>query len=332
MYFKAILLLLIAVYLQTTNCEDSTLQLFTSVTSNPLCNQSSEILHCRNNVPFIEILFIMTLKPKQAKSAVEIGDVAFGLDRSSELQQFSIVYREVPTNLDVNEFFCNTSHRQDYFCANCWDGHGIAIYTYYGLPCAPRCSGYGVAYYLLLEIGFSTLFFALVLAFGVSANSSKWNGYIFYNQIVAIAICSNPMVFALFTQWSPHLPAILHSVYGIWNMDYFRLAIAPFCVSETMSTFGAISCGYIAAVWPLLLILLLSFTMALYQRNIKVVVIFWQVINRMSCGRIQQHLAETNLIHVFATFFLLSYLKALFVSFSILQINNTWEIESKTGL
>ena len=137
--------------------------------------------------------------------------------------------------------------------------------------------------------------------------------------------------FALLTQRSHHLPAILHSVYGIWNMDYFRLAIAPFCVSETMSTFGALSCGYIAAIWPLLLILLLSFVMFLHQRNFKVIVFLWQVINRDSCGRVQQHLAETNLIHTFATFFLLSYLKSLFVSFSLLQITIKFEIESETG-
>ena len=139
------------------------------------------------------------------------------------------------------------------------------------------------------------------------------------------------MVFALLTQRSHYLPAVLHSVYGIWNMDYFRLAIAPFCVSETMSTFGALSCGYIAALWPLFLILFLSFAMVLHKRNIKVIVFLWQVINKISCGCIQQHFAGTNLIHTFATFFLLSYLKSLFVSFSLLRITIKFEIESETG-
>ena len=234
MSLKAILLLEIVVYLQTAHCEDSTPWLFTSASSLMLCNQSSEILHCINNVPLIQIWYVVTVRPKLP---VEIGAVKFGLNRSSGLRKFSKIYREIPTNSNgINAFFCNDSNRQDYFCANCQDDHGIAIYTYYGLPCAPRCSGYGVAFYLLLEIGFSTLFFAFVLAFGISVNSSKWNGYIFYSQILAIAICSNPMVFALLNQQSRHLPAVLHSVYGIWNMDYFRLAIAPFCVGETMST------------------------------------------------------------------------------------------------
>ena len=174
MSLKAILLLEIVVYLQTAHCEDSTPWIFTSASSLILCNQSSEILHCINNVPLIQICYVMTVRPEPSKSPVEIGPVKFGLDHSSRLKNFSVVYREIPPNSNVNDIFCSDSNRQDYFCANCQDDHGIAIYTYYGLPCAPRCSaGYGVAYYLLLEIGFSTLFFAFVFAFGISANSSS---------------------------------------------------------------------------------------------------------------------------------------------------------------
>ena len=325
---KLILLLQIAVCLHTTLGEASTSWLSTSADSmipSFLCNQSFEIIYCANNEFYILIDFVMSTN----SSSITIGKVGFELHSSSGRKYPFICYRKIPLQ-NVNAFFCNHSHRQDYLCATCQDGYGISIYTYYGLPCASRCSDYGIVFYLLLEIGFSTLFFALVFSFGISANSSKWNGFIFYSQIIAIAISTNPLVFTVVSQEGHHLPAILHSLYGIWNMDYFRLAIRPFCVSKTISTLGAVSCGYIAALWPLILIILLSLAMNLHKRNTKVAVYLWHYIKKISCNRTQKHLAGTNLIHVFATFFLLCYLKAIYTSFAILQITVPLDLDMET--
>ena len=325
---KVILLLQIAVCLHTTLCEDSTSWLSSSGDStipSSLCSQSFDIIYCANNELYIPIDYIMSTN----SSSITIAKVVFGFHSRRGLKYPFICYREIPSR-NINAFFCNFSHRQDYFCATCQDGYGIAMYTYYGLPCTPRCSDYGIVVYLMLEIGFSTLFFAFVFSSGMSANSSKWNGFIFYSQIVAIAMSTNSVVFTVIYEVDPHLPAILHSLYGIWNMDYFRLAISPFCVTKTISTLGALSCGYIAALWPLVLILVLSFAMTLHKRNIKVAVYLWHFIKRISCNQIQQHLAGTNLIHVFATFFLLSYLKAIYTSFSILQITVPLHLDMET--
>ena len=58
--------------------------------------------------------------------------------------------------------------------------------------------------------------------------------------------------------------------------------------------------------------------MHLHKRNFKIVVYPWKFINWTCHSTIQWQLAETNLIHTFATFFLLSHLKIAYVSISLI--------------
>ena len=101
---------------------------------------------------------------------------------------------------------------------------------------------------------------------------------------------------------------------------FFKRVIPPFCVNQKLSTLGAITCGYISAVWPLILIILVSLAMELNKRDFKVAVYPWKFIDRVSCGAVKPWFAQTNPVHIFATFFILSYSKILFVSFSLLKV------------
>ena len=52
---------------------------------------------------------------------------------------------------------------------------------------------------------------------------------------------------------------------------FFQASDSAFlCESETVSTLGAITCGYISAVWPLILILLVSLAMELNKRDFRI--------------------------------------------------------------
>ena len=125
------------------------------------------------------------------------------------------------------------------------------------------------------------------------------------------------MLFTIAFQRNSSAALFLFTAYEIWNMNFFRRVIPPFCVSQKMSTLGAITCGYISAVW---LILLVSLAMELNKRDFKVAVYPWKFIDRISCGVVKQWFAQTNPVHIFSTFLILSYSKILFVSFSLLKI------------
>lgn len=296
------------------------------------CKPHTKIVRCFETDTYIQGYYIMTTSSTLTGYPLAIAQSYFGLDRRRGLEEKRALYRKLPQNIsNLTTFFCSDIYRQDFLCAKCQDGCGIAIYTYYGLPCAPQCSDYGIPLYLLLEIGFSTLFFSIIFAIRMSAHSSKWISYLFYSQVIASVIHNNPVIFSGFAQCGHYVPIILQSVYGIWGMDFLRLIIPKFCVSQNITTLAAMSCGYISALWPVILILLVSLAMQLHQRNFKVAVYSWHIINKVSCSRIQRWFAGTNLVHTFSTFFILSYLKAVFVSVYLLNATSHLSFVSENG-
>ena len=169
-------------------------------------------------------------------------------------------YELMPPNLpDVNNFTCGNAHRTDYMCGNCIKGYGPAAYAYYGIPCAPcHHKTRGWLYYILLELGFPTIICVLFLMFQVKITSGFMIGFALYCQIIAnIFTCS--LYFTVLQEKSSVLTQVMLmcTLYGFWNMDFFRLVVPHFCVSEQLSTLGVVSLGYISAVYLLLLTLVL---------------------------------------------------------------------------
>ena len=161
---------------------------FTPDNASKLCSQCGSlknIVRCHREETYIQIYFCMTAMGNESGGyQLTVGKCYFGLDRSRGLSE-GRVFRQLPTNVsEVNEFTCNSTNRKGYFCADCKKDYGIAVYRYYGLPCAP-CHDYGIALYLLLEIGFSTLFFVLVFAAKINVNSGKWIWFVFYCHALA---------------------------------------------------------------------------------------------------------------------------------------------------
>ena len=236
----------------------------------------------------------MTAMGNESKGyQLTVGRCCFGLNRSRGLSK-GRVFRQLPANVsEVNEFTCNSTNRNGYFCADCKKDYGIAVYRYYGLRCAP-CYAYGIALYLLLEVGFSTLFFVLIFAARININSGKWIGFVFYCHALAKELIDN-MLFTIAFQRNSSAALLLFTAYGIGNMDFFRLVIPPFCVSQKLSTL--VTCGYISAIWPLILIVLVSLAMELNKRDFKIAVYPWKFIDRVSYGAVKHWFAQTNPVH-----------------------------------
>ena len=85
------------------------------------------------------------------------------------------VFRQLPTNVSkVNKLICNSTHRSGYFCADegLWN---CSVQVLWPTMCSLLCLYMAyIALYLLLEVGFSTLFFVLVFAARINVNSGKW--------------------------------------------------------------------------------------------------------------------------------------------------------------
>ena len=57
----------------------------------------------------------------------------------------------------------------------------------------------------------------------------------------------------LLTSASFSILKVVFTLSGVWNLDFFRYLIPPFCVSDQISPLHVIALEYIVAFYPLLL-------------------------------------------------------------------------------
>ena len=91
--------------------------------------------------------------------------------------------------------------------------------------------------------------------------------FIMYSQLIVLAFyeeCASksaPTLFSQvkFTDKEGTLrigTKILLTLYGMFNLDFFRLVLPPFCISSQLRPIHVVSLGYISVFYPFLLILL----------------------------------------------------------------------------
>jgi len=106
---------------------------------------------------------------------------------------------------------------------------------------------------------------------------------------------------------------------GIWNLDFFRSVIPPFCVSSRIKTVHALALEYIVAFYPICLILVTYACIKLHDNNFRPVVWLWKPFHRHFVHFRRRWDAKASIINAFTTFLLFSFSKILFVSFTLLR-------------
>ena len=112
------------------------------------------------------------------------------------------------------------------------------------------------------------------------------------------------------------LARVMFSIYGIWNLDFFRTLIPPICVS--IDTLQVLALDYALAFYPLILFVI---TYVLIQVNTfnKIVITFMcRPFHRCAEHFWHQLDVRSSIVKAFATFLLLAYVKLLSVSFDLL--------------
>lgn len=104
---------------------------------------------------------------------------------------------------------------------------------------------------------------------------------------------------------------------GIINLDFFRLQYSPFCIHPRSTTLQVLILDYVIALYPLILILVTYVCVKLHDHSIFVVHLWSPFYKCFIKIRKEWNITE-SLIEVFATFFLLSYVKILNTSLQLL--------------
>lgn len=250
---------------------------------------------------------------------------------------FDPVYSEIIKNKKhhlkigdwVNEFSCGPLYRAGTLCGSCRDNYSTIAYSY-ELKCMECPEGhsykswlkYLAAAYLPL-----TVFYFIIFFFKLNVTSSALHGFVFYSQAVAMPTNIRFILLAVAQKPQYTLPAkILLSVYGVWNLDFFRTLYPEFCLNTT--TLGTIALDYAIAVYPLVLIMISFVLVQLHARNFRPVVCIWKPFHSVFTLLRRNWNMKTSVVDAYATLFLLSFSKILNVTFDLLAPTKLYSLHS----
>lgn len=178
--------------------------------------------------------------------------------------------------------------REGRLCGRCKEGFGVAMNSLY-MECV-SCKGWSgyKGWLILLAVEFVplTIFILLVLVLKLDVSNGTVNGLILYCQLITLQLPGwyYPGWTAMF--WAPDSPAAVlrqsttdykylyvHASavtpLSMWNLNFLPLIPVspkdlPVCISESLSPLGAILFWYLIALYPVILLAIITLWVVLY--------------------------------------------------------------------
>ena len=264
---------------------------------------------CDPTIPRTLILKCYCMTFNKERHETELGLCLYGCGHSD-----NHLYRRLPQNLsDLNTYTCKKANRESTLCGKCKSGYSPLVYSY-DMSCM-NCTGmtYNWIKYIAVAYIPITFFFLFVVFVRFNGTSPLVRGCISICQ----ALTSPTFVRAyLIVVRERKYVKILSTLYGIWNLDFFRTIIPPICLD--VSPLQALALDYGIAFYPLLLVAVTYILISLYSRDVRIVVWIWKPFHKLFRSVKQDWKLEESMIKAFATFFLLSYLKIFSVTVDLL--------------
>ena len=245
-----------------------------------------------------------------------------------------IGYILIPDEIsELNSYMCGPLNRKGYLCGECKSGYGPGPFV---TSCTNVChfcqdTWHEFMLYLSLEFIPITAFYLVILIFQIQLTSAPMTCFITYSQLIVLGFyeeCASQWAPSFFSKikYSHHSGTLrlgtksLLTVYGVFNLDFFHYLLPPFCISSQLKSIHVVFLGYISAFYPFLLILLTWLCVDLHGRNFRPVVCLWRPFHGCFARLRRGWNAKSDLIDVFASFFLLSYSKILYQIILTVQV------------
>ena len=261
------------------------------------------------------------------KDVVVIGRCPYSVSQRDNVSQG--VYVTPPQNVsELNHFLCGRLNRSGLMCSQCQEGLGTAIFSYSMQCLLCMSSGLGWILYAFLATFPTTVLFLVLLIFQLRITSGPLNAYIFVCQLLATIAYSSRNSLENTSPFISEIWSVILTIYGIWNLDFLRYFLPPFCASEQLGTIHVAALEYVVAFYPLLLTIIAYVCIQLHARGCRIIVCLWRMFCRcFSCCRRRwggQWDPAASLVHTFAAFLLLSYSKILTVSLELLAFTQLY--------
>ena len=226
------------------------------------------IISCLNLTGDVGILnsFCLTSNSVDDNTSV-VGRCLFILNHGQVAAGTDGLYIKVyPDISEQDNQTCGYLNRQGRLCGSCREHHYVSAYSY-DLKCYHCTSGLmsNIVKYLLVAYLPLTLFFVFVILFRISVTSPKMNTVVFTCQLF-----STPTHMRYLMQFSRNLSGLaavktLATVYGVWNLDFFRTLIPPICLP--LHTLQILTLDYLIAIYPLFLVVCFYVLLSVYDRG-----------------------------------------------------------------
>ena len=226
----------------------------------------------------------------------------------------------------LNDYMCGPMNTKGTVCSECADGFAPS-FTSFGSKCVScHDTWYGVPLFICLELVPITFFYFIILVFQISFATAPMPCFIMYAQFIvtSLYLCrfnDNASLKALLFTHDGNLKLDMKTIdmiYGVFNLDFFRLFLPPLCINNKMKFIHIFLFGYISALYPFLLITLTWISIELHGHNFRPLVWLWRPFHRCFVSLRRTWDESNDIIDVFVTFFLLSYSRCLYQTIFLL--------------
>ena len=215
---------------------------------------------------------------------------------------------KLPNNIsELNNYMCGPFNRKGSVCSECIDGFGPSLASL-GYECSNCTSSWhNLPFFFLMELGPTTLFYVLILVLQINFTSAPMTSFIMYSQIVLfeILIHNNNFIRTTLAEF-PSLVQVIATFYGIWNLDFLRYIVPPFCVSSKLKLIDLLFIQHVCAFYPFFLIVITWVCIELHSRNFKPLVWLWSPFHRCMAHIHRSLEVKCDMVDIFSSFYLLS--------------------------
>ena len=286
----------------------------------PDCHDNySELMAHKNSSCIYALLNCFCVAYDRNRSLIEYGRCLYNcFYPDKNILYFNNDYTVLPSEVvDWKGEVCGKFHRCGSLCGSCQADTYLMAYSY-NLTCVKCGKNYKLNWLKFLFFAFFplTVFCFVILLFHVSIPSSPLQGYTLIAQLVsAPALARVLMSFCKHTEWCKCIPP-LGSLYGIWNLDFFRFYNLGICIKTDILT--TLVLDLIVGVYPLVLIAITYLIIKLYDANCTILMKLWKPCERLSTRMKSNWNLRTSTLDAFASFLLLSNVKFLSACTNIL--------------
>ena len=225
---------------------------------------------------------------------------------------------------ELNDFFCSKSHSNGTLCGICLSGYGVSVAAFESIdsPCV-KCSKdsvyYNWIYYILACFVPIIVFFLFIFVFSVSVTGGPLNSFIFFAQVINSVTKANADGLIPLPSGSGF--QFVHSFYGvvysIWNLKFLDPWL-HFCLSPHLNSLDMLLLGYLRALFPLVLLVIVVSVLYFYNKGINCVVFCCRPFHRCVARFRQFSNVKESMIGGFAVFIIISYTQVTLISVLVL--------------